>query len=374
MVMTVKNVLVVGGGITGTIASIALAQKGLKVTLIEISPQWFGVGHGITIQGNALKVLDSIGALGRLGAGFGFSGLNVYDANGTVIAETQMPRTGGEAYPAAMGILRSELQTTLVEMCHELGVEVRLDTEMAGFENLVGAVNVTFAKGNVEQFDFVIAADGIRSKTRELLGIHHEKKHTGLGIWRNVTKRSPEMSHASVYFNGPSYKAGFTPISETHCYSYVLTDPERADNGLSNAQEMKRLLQGYHGEFDFIRENISEDDYMNFQAIEWIHVDDQPWHQGRVILIGDAVHACPPLIAQGAAQCSEDAILLADYITRDGDVETLLTEFTARRKPRIKGVVEASLQLAEWELHPDTPGANPAALMASSLAALTQPA
>jgi 2-polyprenyl-6-methoxyphenol hydroxylase-like FAD-dependent oxidoreductase len=372
--MKVNNVLVVGGGITGTIASIALAQKGLKVTLIEISPQWFGVGHGITIQGNALKVLDSIGALNRLNAGFGFSGLNVYDASGAVLAETQMPKTGGEEYPAAMGILRSELQTTLVEMCHELDVEVRLDTEMIAFENLENSVNVTFANGSVEEFDFVIAADGIRSKTRNLLGMHHDKKPTGLGIWRTVTKRSPEMGHASVYFNGPSYKAGFTPISETHCYAYVLTDPEREANGLSNAEEMRRLLEGYHGEFDFIRSNISEGDYMNFQAIEWVFVDDQPWHQGRVILIGDAVHACPPLIAQGAAQCSEDALLIADYITRDGDMETLLAEFTARRKPRVKVVVDASLQLADWELHPDTPGANPAALMGSSLAALTQPA
>ncbi len=372
--MVVKNILVVGGGITGTIASIALAQKGVKVTLIEISPQWFGVGHGITVQGNALKVLDSIGALERLSTGFSFSGLNVYDASGAVLAETEMPHTGGEAYSSAMGILRSELQTTLVEMCHELEVEVRLGTEMVAFENLSDAVDVTFASGAVERFDVVIAADGIRSKTRALLGIHHDKKPTGLGIWRNVTKRSPEMSHASVYLNGPSYKAGFTPISETHCYAYVLTDPERVDNGLTSAQEMRRLLEGYHGEFDFIRENISEDDYMNFQAIEWIFVDDQPWHHGRVILIGDAVHACPPLIAQGAAQCSEDALLLADYVTRDGDIEALFTEFTARRKPRVKVVVDASLQLANWELHPDTPGANPAALMASSLAELTKPA
>jgi len=372
--VTAKNVLVVGGGITGTIAAIALAQKGTTVTLIEISHRWFGVGHGITIQGNALKMLDSIGALSRITTGFGFNGLDICDASGAVLARTTMPRTGGDQYPAAMGLLRSELQTTLVGMCTELSVDVRLGTEMMSFENIEDGVIVTLSDGTVEQYDLVIAADGIKSKTRTMLKIDHDKKPTGLGIWRTVSERTPEMDHASVYFNGPAYKAGFTPISESHCYAYVLTDPARVSNGLSDAQEMKRLLEGYHGDFDFIREHLSEDNFLNFQPIEWVFVDDQPWHEGRVVLIGDAVHACPPLIAQGAAQCSEDAVLLSEYVSRDGDLDSLLTEFTKRRKPRVRAVVEASLQLADWELHPGTPGADPAALMGSSLAALAQPA
>lgn len=372
--MAVNNVLVVGGGITGTIAAITLAQRGTHVTLIEISPRWFGVGHGITVQGNALRVLDEIGALERLNAGFGFDGLNICDADGSVLARTTMPRTGGAKYPAAMGILRSELQETLVGMIRELNVDIRLGTEMTSFENTDTGVTVTFASGMTESFDLVIAADGIKSRTRGLLGITYDKRPTGLGIWRTVTERSADMDHAAVYFNGPAYKAGYTPISETQCYAYVLTEPERSHGALTDAQEMKRLLEGYHGDFDFIREHISEDNFMNFQPIEWLFVEDQPWHSGRVILIGDAVHACPPLIAQGAAQCSEDALLLAEFVTAGGDLDEQLTAFTERRKPRVKLVVEASLQLANWELAPGTPGADPAGLMASSLAALAQPA
>jgi len=142
---------------------------------------------------------------------------------------------------------------------------------------------------------------------------------------------------------------------------------------LSDANEMKRLLEGYHGAFDFIRDNISDDDFMNFQPIEWLMVEGS-WHRGRVIAVGDAVHACPPLVAQGAAQCAEDAFLLADYITREGDIEALLQQFEARRKPRVQLVVDSSLQLVEWELHPETPGAEPAALIASTLAQLAYPA
>jgi 2-polyprenyl-6-methoxyphenol hydroxylase-like FAD-dependent oxidoreductase len=136
---------------------------------------------------------------------------------------------------------------------------------------------------------------------------------------------------------------------------------------------MRRLLDGYGGDVPFIRDHITDETFLNFQPIEWLYVDG-PWHKGRVIAIGDAVHACPPLIAQGAAQCAEDALLLADYLTRDGDIETLFTEYEARRKPRVKLVVDASLQLVDWELHPETPGADPGGVMLRSLQALAEPA
>lgn len=372
--MTVKHVLVVGGGITGCVAAIALAQKGVTVSLIEISPQWFGVGHGITVQGNALKAFQQIGAVERmLDKGHGFDHLEVRHADGNLLVRLDTPKTGGPELPATMGALRSDIQAVLVDMIHELGIDVRLGTQLESFSNGTDNVSVTLSGGVVEEYDLVIAADGIRSKTRGMLGIDINEAPTGLGIWRVVTKRTPEMDVSSVFEHGPQNRAGITPISDELCYAYVLTKPPRADNGLSDAEEMKRLLEGYHGHFDFIRENISEGDFLSFQEIEWLFVEGS-WHQGRVIAIGDAVHACPPLIAQGAAQCAEDAVLIADYVTRKGDLESLLTEFEARRKPRVKLVVDASMTLVDWELHPGTPGADPARLMGSSLAALTQPA
>lgn len=372
--MSVTHVLVVGGGVTGTVAAIALAQKGVTVTLVERSPVWYGVGHGITVQGNALKVFRSIGALDRmLEKAHPFNNLELRRADGELITRLDTPHTGGPDLPATMGALRSDLQSVLVAMIHELGIDVRLGTELESFENHADHVTATLSGGTRLDVDLIVAADGIRSHARGLLGIPDVPKPSGLGIWRVVTAREPHMNVAAVFYGGPEYKAGYTPISDTQCYAYVLTAPTRPDNGLSDAAEMKRLLEGYHGAFDSIREAISEDDYLNFQPIEWLFAEG-PWHQGRVIAVGDAVHACPPLIAQGAAQGVEDALLLADYATREGDIDDLLTQFERRRKPRVKIVVDASLQLAEWEIHPDTPGADPGAVMGRSLTALSEPA
>lgn len=349
--MSVKNVLVVGGGITGTVVSVALAQRGVKVTLVERAPQWYGVGHGITIQGNALKVFKAIGAYDKMAEhGQTFDWLAMYHASGAEIARMPAAKTGGDDLPGTMGALRSDIQNVLVDMIHELGIEVRLGTELQKFENHADHVTATLSDGTVADFDLIVGADGINSTMRGMLGITHDKKPSGMGIWRVVTKRTPEMDCSGLAYGGPQYKAGYTPISKDLCYAFVLTKGELDKNGLSDSDEFRRMLEGYHGHFDYIRENIKDDDYINWTPIEWLFVNDQPWHQGRVILIGDAVHACPPLIAQGAAQCAEDALILAESVTQDGDLETLLTDYEARRKPRVGMVVDNTMKLVDLEI------------------------
>lgn len=372
--MSVSSVLIVGGGITGCVSAISLAQRGVDVTLVERSPVWVGVGHGITVQGNALKVFREIGVLDTiLDRGHGFDKIRMRGADGADITTITAARTGGTDLPATLGALRSDIQRVLQDRIRELGIDVRLGTSLVGFHSVDNHVEAQLAGGQVENYDLIIIAEGIKSTTRKLIGITEEKQPSGMGIWRAVVPRKPDMDVSSLYLNGPVYKVGFTPISETLCYAYVLTTPDRPNNGLSDAEEMRRLLDGYGGDVPFIRDQINEDTVLSFQPIEWLYVDS-PWHQGRVIAIGDAVHACPPLIAQGAAQCTEDALILTEYLTQDGDLEDLLTTYEKRRKPRVKLVVDASMELVQREMYPDTPGEHPGVIMDRSLAALAEPA
>ncbi|GGH33577.1 FAD-dependent monooxygenase [Microbacterium album] len=372
--MTVNSVLVLGGGFTGLTSAIALALRGVEnVTLVERAPAWARVGHGITVQGNALKVFQDIGVVDEiLRRGFGADGVTLFHADGSVMMRLQTPKTGGEDLPATLGALRADVHEILVERALELGVKFRLGTQVVSFENHGDSVSVLLSDGTTEFWDLMIAADGIKSSTRPKLGITAERASSGLGIWRGVTNRLPEMTGGIAYpapGDEGAYKVGYTAISATQCYVFVLCEPQRTPNDLPDWQEMKRLMEPFHGEFDWLRESLNESTYLNFQEIEWIFVEE-PWHRGRVIALGEAVHAVPPLIAQGAAQCVEDALLIADYVTREGDLEAHLTEFQERRIPRIKGVVDASLQLAYWECHPGSPDAQPGRVMAQALAEL----
>jgi 2-polyprenyl-6-methoxyphenol hydroxylase-like FAD-dependent oxidoreductase len=113
---------------------------------------------------------------------------------------------------------------------------------------------------------------------------------------------------------------------------------------------MKRLSEAYHGPWDDIRQMLTDPARVNYTWFE-THVLDTPWHRGRVVLIGDAAHTCPPTLAQGGAQALEDAAVLGQLLLkRDALDAGLWDAFHARRYPRAKAVVDASNQLCRWLL------------------------
>jgi len=375
----VNRVLVVGGGITGGTLALALAQKGVEVVLVDLRPELGGVGHGITLQGNALKAFQTVGIYDRLAErGFPFSHLRLKSADGHVIAEIPTPPMGGPDLPGTMGAVRGDIADILAQEVVDAGVDVRLQTTVTELDDRGDSVVATLSDGSTEAVDLVVGADGIRSKVREMIGIEDQPQQVGMGIWRTVAKRPAEMDCSELYYGGPKYKAGYTPISEDLCYAFLLEENlDRSYVGEGpRGQELKERGQGYGGIWGEVRDSLADDAVVNYQWIEAICVDS-PWHRGRTIIIGDAAHACPPLIAQGAAMCAEDAVVLAEMLTSDdpeATVEDLLPAFMARRFPRVKMVLDNSLTLAEWEIHPDTPGADPGRIMGQTLGALVEPA
>ncbi|HEX3924292.1 MAG TPA: FAD-dependent monooxygenase [Streptosporangiaceae bacterium] len=374
--MSSLRVLVVGGGITGSMLTIGLARRGVDVDLAEISRTWTGAGHGITAAGNALRALGQIGVLDDvLALGVPFDLVRLRRADGSLIVELTTPRTGGPGLPATLGSLRSSLQAVLCRAVYATGARVWLGTTVLRIENQPGGARATLSDGTLRRYDLIVAADGIYSGTRRMIGIGAEPAPVGMGIWRVVAPRPPEMDCTELYYGGPQFKAGYSPISDKLCYAYVLgRNLDRSMIGERPAgAAMREHGAGYGGTWATIREGLADDAVVNYQWIESILLE-QPWYRGRVIVIGDAAHACPPLIAQGAAQCAEDAVVLAEELTADGDVDAALARFMARRMPRVRMVMENSMTLAEWETHPGTPGADPAAITSRTLCALQQPA
>ncbi|MER6957061.1 FAD-dependent monooxygenase [Streptomyces sp. NPDC000618] len=371
--MPVQKVLVVGGGITGSVLSVALAQRGADVELVEISPQWFGVGHGITLQGNALKALRTVGVLDRvLERAVPFDVLRLLRADGALIAELPTPHTGGPDLPSTAGALRSDLQDALCDAVHAHGVTVRLGLSVDRLDQSADRVDVTFTDGSTGRYDLMVGADGINSRMRELIGIGAKPSPVGMSIFRVIARRPPEMVCHEVYYGGPRFKAGYSPISADHCYAYLLD--ENLDASLVGPRAPLALLRergaGYGGMWGKIIAALPDDTAVDYRWVEAVLVDE-PWHRGRTMVIGDAAHACPPLIAQGAAMCMEDAVLLAELVTGDEPPAQALDRFMARRLPRVRMVLENSLRLADWEIHPDTPGADPARIMSETLHSLT---
>lgn len=371
--MPVNKVLVVGGGITGSVLSLSLAQRGAEVELVEISPRWFGVGHGITLQGNALKALRSVGVLDRvLARAVPFDFMRMRGADGELISRLDTPHTGGPDLPSTAGALRADLQDALCDAVRAHGVRVRLGLSVEHLEQGDDHVDVRFTDGSAGRYDLVVGADGINSRMRSLIGIDTVPHPVGMSIFRVVADRPAAMDCAEVYYGGPRFKAGYSPISPDQCYAYLLD--ENLDASLVGPRAPLALLRergaGYGGLWGDIIAALPDDTAVDYRWIEAVLVDG-PWHRGRTVVVGDAVHACPPLIAQGAAMCMEDAVLLAELVTGAQPVEEALAHFMARRLPRVRMVLENSLRLAEWEIRPGTPGIDPALVMSQTLDSLT---
>lgn len=373
----VSTVLVVGGGTAGTAAAILLAEAGVAVDLVELKPDITALGSGITLQGNALRVLRRLGVwedVQREGHSHNRLGLRAPDADATVLVELDVERTGGSDLPATLGMYRPTLARILMDRATATGVKVRTSTTFAELTQDGTGVTVRFTDGSTGRYDLVIGADGIRSATRQTLGIDADIQGAGLGAWRAIVPRPASVTHTELYYGGPSYISGYCPINDRAMYAYFT---EIAQDRMRTTPEeklavMREFAEHYHGPWDEIRETLTDPSAIHYTWFE-SHLLDGPWHRDRVLLIGDAAHACPPTLAQGAAMALEDAHVLTDMlVSADRLDDELMESFARRRLPRAGAVVEASRQIVQWTLARD-PGDVPA-LQARIAALVTDPA
>lgn len=160
------------------------------------------------------------------------------------------------------------------------------------------------------------------------------------------------MERSDLSHGGPCYIAGYTPTSKDTIYAYLVeAGRDRATIPPETyAQEMRRLAEGYGGAWDEIRDSITDPAQVNYTWFDRMLVEGS-WHRGRVVLVGDAAHCCPPTMAQGAAMAMEDAWVLSQLLTSGSAWdEELLTRYYERRIDRVRMVVDASVQIGQWQL------------------------
>ncbi|MFB7330842.1 FAD-dependent oxidoreductase [Streptomyces adustus] len=351
---TARTVLVIGGGAAGNAVTVLLRRSGLTVDLIEAKDDWNATaGSGITLQGNALRVLRELGVWEQVDAsGFGFGSVGITAPDGTVLHVAEDLRTGGDDLPATVGMQRPHLQRILIDAVGASGASVRLGTRVERLEQDDTGVSVRFTDGTEGRYDLVVAADGMGSATRAAIGITAKPEPTGMAIWRVAVPRPDGVTRTDLAYGGPAYIAGYCPTSDTTIYAYVVeANRDRASiPAESYADEMRGLTAAYGGFWPEIAEHITDPAKVNYSWFDRMLVEGS-WHRGRVVLVGDAAHCCPPTLAQGAALSLEDAWVLAQLLT-GAEVwdDPLLQSYYERRIARVRPVVEASVQIGQWQL------------------------
>lgn len=374
----VRKVLIVGGGPAGLCTATVLNNRGIDAELVELNDEIRPLGSGLSMSGTTLRALRMVDdeALERcVREGAGHPSLTFCTVDGEVLHRVEMPQAAGPEYPGGFGIMRPVFWGLLAETAQKAGTRIRLSTTVSAIQAAVDGVEVEFNDGSSGTYDLIVGADGVHSKVRALVFAEApEPFFTGQTVWRAVVPRPDDADHDIAMYYGPRNKAGCNPVSDTHMYVFVVENTPRITR--VPREEWPAVIQGllaeYGGIIGWARERMTDPDQIDRRPLHAILLP-APWYRGRVLLIGDAAHATTPHLAAGAGIAIEDAVVLGEVLDSHSDPDSALSDFMQRRFERCRLVVENSLQLGEWEKHPDDPRADHAGLANVTMAALAVP-
>jgi salicylate hydroxylase len=357
------EVAVVGAGIGGLAAGLALAQRGAQVTVLERAGALTEVGAGIQVGPNGVAVLEALGLRDdaeRLASVPGAILLREH-RSGSVVARVPLGHDCVARYGRPYWQFhRADLLGLLSQAAAEAGVTLRLGTEVRVVEPGPAGVRIVTATEELAAA-VAVGADGVRSCLRQARFTRTPPRFTGHVAWRGLV---PAMAlpaalrrNATSVWMGPGRHLVAYPLRGGRLVNFVAVE-ERKDweeEGWTHPDDPGRLLAAFSGwapEVTGLLAAVEE----TFLWGLFDHAELPAWVAGRLALLGDACHPMLPFLAQGATMALEDAWVLAAELDLAEDPAAGLMAYEARRKPRATRVQRAAARNGTI-YHFATPGA-----------------
>ncbi|TNC21526.1 FAD-dependent oxidoreductase [Amycolatopsis alkalitolerans] len=326
------HAVVVGGGIAGLAAAVALRRRSWRVTVLERRPELSEVGAGITLWPNALRALDELGAGARIRAlGLAQTSGGIRDDRGKWLSRTDTEAMAARFGDGLVVLERRQLLDTLRDAC--TGVDIRLSTDVAG----VGADGtVAISPGESIRGDVVIGADGLRSAVRAALWPAAKVRSTGMLAARLIGRvPDPDGVRGGESWGRGDY-AGVAPLPDGRLYAYLVVPvtagaPDEPGEAL---RWWRQRFASWHFPLPQLLAGVEPDQLLRNELFDLAPLSGLA--SGRVALVGDAAHAMTPNLGQGACQALEDAVELGACLASGAtDIERHLETYSARRLPRV---------------------------------------
>lgn len=352
------DIVIVGAGIGGLAAAACLLQQGHRVRVFEQAPQLGEVGAGIQMSANAVKVLDHLGLRAAIEPdavrplAFEFRRFDSGELLHRIPLGAQHEQAHGAPY---FQIHRADLHRALQAAVQRLSPGcVTLNARATRIDDTPDGVKVAFDGAPAVQAELLLGADGIKSVVRQHVIGADAPRFTGQVAWRctvPIERIAPELRTdiVSTLWCGPHNHAVMYYLRGGRVLNFVGC-VERADEEESwtTRRPWAELDADYRGWHPMVRAVIDTVD--RDQCFRWALNNREPslqWSRGHCTLLGDAVHATLPYMAQGAAMAIEDAAVLARALALEGPLAERLRRFEQHRAPRTARVVHESSEMGE---------------------------
>ncbi len=342
---------IIGAGIGGLTAAIALQQAGIGFEIFEAAPELKPVGAGIVMASNAMQVFQRLGIEEKAIAA-GHEIVNAYgvDQSFKLISGLAVKEKIASLYGiGSYAFHRGRLQRVL--LCEIDPTKIHLNKKLIALRQDNQKVTLTFEDGTSSEFDLVVGADGIKSAVRKSLFGEVPLRYSGQTCWRGMTKFTlpvdKQFNSYEMWGKQKGLRFGFVPTApdEVYYFTTFFTD----SNGTDEPGQIKEILLQKYSCFGQIakqliestpEENIIRSDINDFEPI-------QRWWNGRIALLGDAAHATTPNLGQGGCQAVEDAFVIAMCLKEIPSVEKAFEKYQNIRYEKAVHVVNLSWQFGK---------------------------
>ncbi|MGH8828607.1 MAG: FAD-dependent oxidoreductase, partial [Jiangellaceae bacterium] len=347
----IRTALIIGGGIAGPAAAMALQKAGIDAVVYEAHPTGAdGVGVFLTLGSNGVDALRVLGAdEPALAAGFPTPGITLRNHTGKHLGEAST----GPALPdgtTSQTIKRADLYGVLHDEALARGIRIEHGKRLVDAHDAGDGVRAVFADGSEAVGDVLIGCDGIRSAVRRIIDpAAPAPTYAGLlttgGYARGDDVHTAPGSYEMIFGKRAFFGSAKAPDGEVWWFANLprRDEPARGQLESVSAEEWRRrLLACYDGDAGPAVSLVqATPELMPMSAIHSIpHLPT--WHSDRMIVIGDAAHAPSPTSGQGASLSIEDAVVLAMCLRDLPGQQAAFARFEAARRPRVERIIKTA--------------------------------
>jgi FAD-dependent urate hydroxylase len=346
-----RKALIIGGGIAGPAAAMALQKAGIDPVIYEAHPGAEGVGAFLTLAPNGADALHAIGAdTAALAAGFPTPSIVLRSGTGKYLGSGP---TGLQEGMASQTLKRADLYQALHEEAARRGVRIEHGKRLVDAKETGDAVQAVFADGSEDTGDLLIGCDGVHSTLRQIIDpAAPGPAYSGLintgGYASGVPVGTAPGSYEMIFGKQAFFGYAVAPSREVWWFANLPRRDEPAHGELAaitGDEWRRRLLQLYAGDAGPAVTLIEATPAL--MAVSPIHTMPRlpTWHAGRMIIIGDAAHAPSPTSGQGASLSIEDAVVLAQCLRDLPGHKQAFAWFETLRRPRVEKIVKAAARI-----------------------------